>query len=308
MKTFGLILALAATIASPAVIAQDGPPPSVPAQAPAEPDAIPLYGARTTGSAATEQWVKFMGRDLAVRNVTRPTITPFLPDPAKATGAAVVVAPGGAFMILAWDHEGTNVAKALAARGIAVFVLKYRLNTTPKDEAEAGKYMGEALANEVGHPMTGELLGKSFAPTDGKAALAWVRANAAKYDIDPARVGMMGFSAGAMTTRRVGLDADTAERPAFLGYIYGPQDAEPIPAFAPPMFNAIALDDALFPSKGFPIVQAYLDAKRPIEVHGYQKGNHGFGLGLPGTTTTQMIDQFTAWLSMQGFLTPKDSK
>ncbi|WP_225206704.1 alpha/beta hydrolase [Novosphingobium huizhouense] len=308
MKTRkSVLLALTAIIAAPAV-AQQGPPPSEPAAAPAELGAIALYGDKTPGSAATEQWVKFMGGDLAVRNVTRPTITPVLPDPAKATGAAVVVAPGGAFMLLAMDHEGWNVARALADRGIAAFVLKYRLNPTPKDEAEAGKFMFEQLGKEVGHPMTGDLLGKSSAPADGKAAIAWVRAHAAQYGIDPARVGMMGFSAGAMTTRRVGLDGDTPSRPAFLGYIYGPQDAEPVPADAPPMFDAIALDDSLFPSKGFPIAQAYLAAKRPVEIHGYQTGDHGFGLGRPGTTTTLLIDQFTAWLSMQGFLTRKDSK
>ncbi|HQS68570.1 MAG: esterase [Novosphingobium sp. 28-62-57] len=307
MKVRFLASALALMVAAPAM-AENGPPPSVPVAAPAEPDAIPLYGDKTPGTSASEQWVKFMGRDLAARNVTRPTITPVLPDPAKATGAAVVVAPGGAFMILAMDHEGWSVARALADRGIAAFVLKYRLNPTPKDEAEAGKYMGEALMKEVGRPMSGDLLGKSAAPADGKAAMAWVQANAAKYGIDPARIGMIGFSAGAMTARRVGLDADTPVRPAFLGYIYGPQDPEPIPANAPPLFNAIALDDGLFPNKGFAIAQNYLEAKRPVEIHGYQTGNHGFGLGVPGTTTTLMIDEFTAWLKMQGFLTRKDSK
>ncbi|MCY1673037.1 alpha/beta hydrolase [Novosphingobium sp. SL115] len=307
MKKTALFAAIALMVAAPA-FAQGGPPASVPVAAPAEADAIPLYGDKTPGSGASENWVKFGGTSLAVRNVTRPTITPVLPDPAKATGAAVVVAPGGAFMLLAMDHEGWAVARALADRGIAAFVLKYRLNPTPKDEAEAGKFMGQALMKEVGHPMTGELLGKSMAPADGKTAIAWVRANAARYGIDPARVGMMGFSAGAMTTRRVGLDADTPSRPAFLGYIYGPQDAEPVSADAPPMFNAIALNDSLFPNKGFPIAQAYLEAKRPVEIHGYQTGDHGFGLGVPGTTTTLLIDQFTAWLKMQGFLTRKDSK
>lgn len=300
--------ALALLTAAPAA-AQDGPPPpAIPVPAPAEPGAIPLYGDATPGTAASENWIRFMGRDLAVRNVTRPTITPFLPDPAKATGAAVVVAPGGAFMLLAWDLEGTAVARALAERGIAAFLLKYRLNPTPKDEAEAGKFMGEALMKEVGHPMKGELLTKSQAPADGKAAVAWVRTHAAEYGIDPARVGMMGFSAGAMTTRRVGLDPDPAKRPAFLGYIYGPQDDEPVPADAPPLFDAIALDDEFFPSKGFPIAQAWLDAKRPVEIHAYQTGRHGFGLGRPGTTTTLLMDEFTAWLSMQGFLTRKDAK
>lgn len=302
-------ITLAAILATGSVpaLAQGGPPPMVPARAPAETGAIPLYGDQTPGSVATEQWVS-MGTALAVRNVTRPTITPVLPDPAKATGAAVVVAPGGAFMILAMDHEGWSVARALADRGIAAFVLKYRLNPTPRDPAEAGRAMGERLMREVGQPMNGELLGQSQAPADGKAAIAWVRAHAAQYGVDPARVGMIGFSAGAMTTRRVGLDSDPASRPAFLGYIYGPQDAEPVPADAPPLFDAIALDDSLFPSKGFAFAQGWLAARRQVEIHGYQQGDHGFGLGKPGTTTTLMIDEFTAWLSMQGFLARKDTK
>ena len=81
-----------------------------------------------------------------------------------------------------------------------------------------------------------------------------------------------------------------------------------MPADAPPLFNAIALDDALFPSKGFPIVAAWLAAKRPVEVHGYQKGNHGFGLGRQNETNALIIDEFTAWLAMNGFLARKDTK
>jgi acetyl esterase/lipase len=279
-------------------------PQVVPASAPAEPDALPLYGDRTPGSAASEVWGKYGGQVYGVRNVSRPTLTPFLPDPAKATGAAVIVAPGGAFMGLAIEHEGWQVARALAERGIAAFVLKYRVIPTPTEEAAASKYMGERVRNEISGegPMAGALLRESKAPEDALAALSMVRANASKWKIDPARVGIIGFSAGAMTSRRVALDADPAVRPAFVGYVYGPQDAEPVPADAPPLFDAIALDDGLFPSKGFPIVGAWLAAKRPVEIHGYQKGNHGFGLGIPGTTTTLLIDEFTAWLAMQGFL------
>jgi dienelactone hydrolase len=285
-----------------------GMPVSVSAAAPAEPDAIPLYGRNTPGSADTEVWSLMGGTALGVRNVTRPTLTPVLPDPAKANGAAVIVAPGGAFMGLSMGHEGWNVARALADRGIAAFVLKYRLITTPRGEAEAGRFMGSMLMKEIAAPMDGELLKQSFAPADARAALAMVRAGAGRWHIDPARVGIIGFSAGAMTARRVAIDSAVAQRPAFVGYIYGPQDAEAVPADAPPLFNAIALDDALFPSKGFPIAASWLAAKRPVEIHGYQKGNHGFGLGQSGTTNSMMIDEFTTWLSMQGFLTPKDGK
>ncbi len=297
MLGLGLFASTVCASAQPA-----GFPATIPAPAPAEPDAIPLYGDRTPGSASTEVWGRMDGTALGVRNVTRPTLTPVLPDPAKATGAAVIVAPGGAFMGLSMEHEGWKVARALADRGIAAFVLKYRLIPTPHDEAAAGPFIGAMMMKEVGAPMDGALLKHSFAPADGKAALALVRKSAARWNIDPARVGFIGFSAGAMTARRVALDLPPAERPNFVGYIYGPQDAEAVPADAPPLFNAIALDDMLFPSKGFPIAQAWLAAKRPVEIHGYQTGNHGFGLGQPGTSNTLLIDEFVAWLAMNKFL------
>jgi len=283
-------------------------PPPIPMAAPAEPGALPLYGARTPGDTGTETWMKAGGRDVVVRNVTRPTLTPVLPDQAKATGAGVIVAPGGAFMMLAMDHEGWQVARALADRGIAAFVLKYRVLPTPADNAEASRYIGEKLMPEMGHPMQGQLIAQSKGPDDARAALAMVRANAAKWGVDPARLGIIGFSAGAMTARRVALDSDPSTAPAFVGYIYGPQDSEVVRAGAPPLFDAIALDDPLFPSRGFGIAAAWQEAGRPVEVHGYQRGGHGFGLGQPGTTTRLLVDQFTAWLSMQGFLTRKDKQ
>jgi dienelactone hydrolase len=211
-------------------------------------------------------------------------------------------------MALSMESEGWKVARALADRGIAAFVLKYRLITTPVDKAEARRFQMQMMMREVASPMAGALLKESQAPADARTALAMVRANAARWHIDPARVGMIGFSAGAMTARRVGLDPDPAARPAFIGYIYGPQDAEPVPADAPPLFDAIALDDVLFANKGFPIAQAWLAAKRRVEIHGYQSGNHGFGLGYAGQTNALVLDEFVAWLSMQGFLEPKDAK
>lgn len=304
MKRLPKTLAALALLATPPVaMAQPaGMPASAPATAPAEPGAIPLYGDQTPGSAGSETWSKMGGMALMVRNVTRPTLTPVLPDPAMATGAAVVIAPGGAFMGLAMDHEGWAVARALAARGIAAFVLKYRLVPTPKDDTEAGHFMGTMMMKEIGHPMDGALLHQSLAPTDARAALAMVRAGAGKWHIDPARVGIIGFSAGAMTARRVAIDAPPAERPAFVGYIYGPQDTEAVPADAPPLFGAIAWDDQLFPGKGFAFESDWHAAKRAVELHVYQQGGHGFGLGAPGTTNSLLIDEFTTWLKAQHFL------
>ena len=296
---------LLASIMLAAVPAAAQMPQDQPIAAPAEPDAIPLYGAATPGKASTEMWGEIASGRKFVRNVTRPTLTPVLPDPAKANGAAVIVAPGGAFVGLAISHEGWDVARALADRGFTAFVLKYRLIPTPVDKAAFSAMMRERMATEVANPMQGTLLRDSQAPADARAAIAMVRSGAAKWNIDPARIGIIGFSAGAMTARRVAIDAPAAERPDFVGYIYGPQDGETVPADAPPLFDAIALDDGTFPLRGFAVVEAWKAAGRPVEIHGYQTGNHGFGLGNPGQTNRLMIDQFVTWLDMQGFLKPK---
>lgn len=283
-------------------------PTMVAISAPAEPTAIPLYGDKTPGQRSTEVWSSSAEIGLGIRNVTFPTLTPVFPKRGKANGSAVIVAPGGAFLLLSWEHEGLKIAKALASRGITAFVLKYRLNPTPVAESEVGPFVMDKIRQEAAGPMDGELLRDSKAPADAKAALALVRANAAKWKIDPTRVGMIGFSAGAMTARRVTLDNPVSDRPNFVGYIYGPQDAEPVPADAPPLFNAIAVDDQLFPTKGFAIAGAWLAAKRPVEVHGYQSGDHGFGAGRVGQTNRLVLDQFVAWMDMQGFLTPKKGR
>lgn len=287
---------------SPEMLAKMAPLPRV-IPAPADPNAIPLYGARTPGSATTEIWSK-QGDNVGVRNVSRPTLTPFLPDPAKATGAAVIVAPGGGFTSLSMELEGFQVARTLANRGVAAFVLKYRLVQTPADESEARAFSVKRIVNAVAAGDGGRSLQNAESTEDGLAALKMVRANAVKWGIDPARVGMIGFSAGAMTSLTSALAPQPEARPSFIGFIYGPQNLVAVPADAPPLFDAIALDDQIFPSMGFPIVEAWHKAKRPVELHAYGSGGHGFGLGAPGTTPTLMIDEFIAWLEMVGLLKP----
>src|SRR3712207_1119234 len=116
-----------------------------PIATPAQPNAILLGTGRLPGAAAPEAWHRQYGSVFA-RNVTVATLTPFLADPARATGAAVIVAPGGGFRTLSMQNEGWDVARALAARGVSAFVLKYRLNQTPRDMAAFERSMAEMFA------------------------------------------------------------------------------------------------------------------------------------------------------------------
>src|SRR4051812_1755985 len=127
-----LLAALATLgVAAPALAQNDR---MVPIPVPAQPDAIVLGTAPLPGATAPEAWHRQYGSAFA-RNVTVATLTPYLPDPAKASGAAVIVAPGGGFRTLSMENEGSEVARALAAQGVAAFVLKYRLIQTPTDMA-----------------------------------------------------------------------------------------------------------------------------------------------------------------------------
>src|SRR6476661_6137309 len=151
-------LAAACLLAS-ASFAQE--PPKTPIEAPAEPNAIPLDTGGVDGQSAKETWYKQWNHPF-VRNVSRATLTPFLPDPAKANGAAVIVAPGGGFRILSMGDEGWEVAKALNEHGVAAFVLKYRVMPTAPDWAEFDK----------GNPLTAPSPGaKPGAPPDFSAII-----------------------------------------------------------------------------------------------------------------------------------------
>jgi acetyl esterase/lipase len=135
---------------------------------------------------------------------------------------------------------------------------------------------------------------------DALAALKLVRSRAKEWGIDPSRIGMMGFSAGAMTTLNAGLAKDAADRPAFIAPIYGPMLPLDVPADAPPMFSAFALDDELFSGQGFGLIERWHAAGRPVELHAYERGGHGFGLGRPGTSSSLMLEEFITWLQSRG--------
>jgi acetyl esterase/lipase len=267
---------------------------------PAQPSAIPLKTGQLPGATIKESWHSQYA-SVFVRNVTEATLTPFLPDPAKATGAAVVVAPGGGFRTLSMQNEGWDVAKALAARGIAAFVLKYRLIQTPASLEEFEKPTNAPAGAQPPRPSFSERMG-TLGPqiADTRAAFALIRARSGAWKVDPKRIGMVGFSAGAMLTMATALDGADA-KPAFIGDIYGPLEPVKVPADAPPMFAALAADDPLFAGRGIGLIDSWMAAKKPVELHLYGQGGHGFGMYQKETTSTGWFDAFYRWIVMNGF-------
>lgn len=271
--------------------------PSAPA-----PLTFPLYDVPPAGweHPAQSEASDSLGPGMRVlRNVTVPTVTAYLPAPGHATGAGVVIAPGGGFVVLSIDHEGNDVARWLAAHGVAAFVLKYRLFPSPRDRADFEKFFAKQIAANVAH-LDEPSPGQAEASADGRAALARVRARAASFGVDPARVGFLGFSAGGAVALDLALDGTS--RPAFVGVIYAALASKAVvPRDAPPMFAALADDDPLFGNMATSIYDAWHAAHRPVELHVYAAGGHGFGMHPQGTTSDTWIESFYAWLQAGGF-------
>lgn len=257
----------------------------------------PLYDPAPTSPAWPETVETFNGTKFVV-NVSAPSLIPVLPPAGRANGAAVIIAPGGAYFGLAIDIEGFDEARWLASRGITVFVLKYRLHPVPGGDVAA--VTKEMAANP---PPAGQSAYVTYdlpaAVADAAAAVRFVRAHAADWRVDPKRVGMLGFSAGAITALKVATGPATDARPDFLGAVYPPLERLTAPADAPPLFGAIALDDGRFAGYGFGLIEAWQQARRPVEFHLYERGGHGFGMGREGTTTTAWLDAFYRWLEMR---------
>jgi acetyl esterase/lipase len=301
-----IAIGLAATcaLAAPALAQNDK---MTPVPTPAQPNAIELGTGPLPGATAQESWHRQYG-SLFARNVTVATLTPYLPDPSNASGAAVVVAPGGGFRVLSMENEGSNVAKALAAKGVAAFVLKYRLVQTPAAMADYEKSTARPPSGAAARPpapSTPEAMAAGIAPQleDARAAFALIRKRAAEWHVDPNRIGMVGFSAGAMLTMTTAVAGQDA-KPAFVGDIYGPVRAMTVPADAPPLFVAVAVDDPLFGGAEMGIIKSWIAAKRPAELHLFEQGGHGFGMYPKTTTSTGWFEEFARWLDMHGMLKP----
>jgi len=203
--------------------------------------------------------------------------------PAPVVG---IVAPGGACVALAVDLEANAIARRFQARGIAAFVLKYRI---PEKKGEGiPKDLDMDVACKDGM-------------ADGIQAVRYLRQHAAQWNVSPSKIGFIGFSAGGQIASAALLQPSLADRPDFAAFIYGaPFGAMPaIPAGLPPVFMAWAQDDP------FDVMAKFYDALHAAgnkpEAHIFASGGHGFGLKKQGTTSDHWIDDFENWLTGEGF-------
>ncbi|MBL7856758.1 MAG: alpha/beta hydrolase fold domain-containing protein [Cyclobacteriaceae bacterium] len=272
---------------------------------------IPLYADPAPGS---ESWTwdeKETSNNLwgtrIVYNVSKPTLTAFLPNRYAATGTAIIICPGGAFHTLSIDNEGNDVARWLNQKGVAAFVLKYRVVRSLTDDPvkELMAKMGDfKKLDEENAPVV------PLAVADGKKAIEYVRQHAAELGINPDRIGIMGFSAGGTLATSVAYSYAAANKPNFVAPVYpymGAVAKMPVPADAPPMFIVAATDDQLgLASHSVQLYSDWISAKKIAELHMYQHGGHGFGMHQQDIPTDTWIDRFGDWLDMQGLLKPTD--
>ncbi len=263
---------------------------------------IPLYDGKVPGS-ENRTWSEgiitdSLSKKRVLYNVTRPTLTAFLPTPDKALGTSVIICPGGNWHTLFIDSEGTDIAKQLIDRGIAAFVLTYRLIRSTGSSLPDRRSGISPADLEAIRPM---------AIADGKKAIEYVRQHASELGVQPNRIGLMGFSTGGALTINIGQTYTTANRPDFLAPIYahtGSLISKNIPSDAPPLFIYATEDDSLQS-----VVQLsqlgtnWLAAGKSAEFHLYAKGINATNLRHQGFSTDNWMKPFDDWMSTQGYLT-----
>lgn len=235
-----------------------------------------------------------------------PTLTVYPADPKIATGCGVVICPGGAYQVLAWQHEGVQLAEWFNSIGVTAFILKYRVPRRIPDKIHW-------------EPMQ-----------DVQRAIRVVRRDADKFKIANDRIGVLGFSAGGHLTVMAGVQYDTpcyeqvdeadslSARPDFICPIYaaylgdGYSDAKPelgslvkVTAQTPPAFMAVTWDDKFRGAQSALLFAKLKEHGVPAEFHGYSRGGHGYGIQESELPVSKWHHQLASWLKVSGFLDPE---
>jgi acetyl esterase/lipase len=252
---------------------------------------VPLWSAAELGASAAQpaKWNPSTDGFHRITNIHNPSMFVFLPPKEKANGASVVICPGGGHRYLVMDLEGSLVAERLNSMGIAAFVLKSRLS-----RAEGSTYRTDVESLR-----------------DAQRAIRIIRSRAAEWNLDPGRVGIMGFSAGgeiaALAATRSAEGANARPNFAVLAYAGLPREMTLEKGSTPPMFLIVAADDS--PAVRMADLFGKLKtAGVPAELHIYERGGHGFG--MTGRTpefrkwpVAQWPDQLHRWLADRKLLT-----
>jgi acetyl esterase/lipase len=259
--------------------------------------AIPLWPNGAPGSETRRSEAERVENSY-ISNVHAPSLTVLRADRAHANGAAIIVVPGGGHRMLVWNNEGLGPARALNRYGVTSFVLKYRLARDPGS--------GYSIERD--------------AAADLARAVRWVRAHATEYGVDPARIGVMGFSAGG---ELVSLVADNAlpdrpngdaidrmsARPDFQVLIYpGPLGSPAtLPAKAPPAFIAAGTLDACCAPPAMTLYTQLRSAGVSAELHMFADTDHAFNIGTRSERISILHwpDRLADWLSDGGWLRPR---
>jgi acetyl esterase/lipase len=283
-------------------------------------ESLPLYPGKIPNSKPSPDKETREARNngtVIIGGISIPTITVFLPEKPSASRSAIIIFPGGGYHINAIKHEGLDIAKTLNEWGIAAFVVKYRI---PNDETMVNKEIG---------PLQ-----------DAQQAIALVRQNAAKWNIDPNQTGIMGFSAGGHLASTAGTHFNKPVidnpkhvnlRPDFmvLGYpvisfsdsighvgsrenLLGKSPSKEkiieysnelhVTADTPPTFLIHASDDkGVLPANSIVFFEQLLKHKIPAELHIYERGGHGFGMNNP-TSEEKWMNTLANWLVSRGLL------
>ena len=273
--------------------------PLVTSQAAEIPASIPLWPNGAPGSAARAGEAEIIDASKPgvynVTNIHNPSITPYLPDPAKATGAAILIAPGGGHQKLCLGHEGYALGEWMADHGIAAFILKNR------------------LAREPGSPYTVD----EHAMADMRRAVRLIRQRAPEWKLNPARLGVLGFSAGGELAALTAMSSDPgnaastdpveqqSSRPDYQILIYpGSSKRFTVAPGMPPVFIACGADDRPDISEGMAsLYLKYKEAKVPAELHIYAQTGHGFGYRPENTSPAgEWPVRLQEWMTHLGFL------